>query len=204
MWTTSAKQKSLLRKFKISAVQRAFVDLILSGWDEKDVYLFMKLYNPIYADDYNASELRKFLEDGGVSAYRKHALIEQRDKWAGILLRQHTDQDVDDCKVDKKSSDSVGQDSGDSASSSEKRYRDKDEVIDELASTVKDLHGKDKADVLMKIADLQQMKKEKDDTREKTVHFYLPLKCDYCPLHIKFMERKRAIEENGKSMEEEE
>lgn len=203
MWTASAKQKSLLRKFKISAVQRAFVDLVLSGWDEKDVYLFMKLYNPIYADDYNAAELRKFLEDGGVSSYRKHALIEQRDKWSDILLRQRAERDENGTKGKKTSSESGGKEGTGSSSSSEKRYRDKDEVIDELASTVKDLHGKDKADVLMKIADLQQMKKEKDDTREKTVHFYLPLKCDYCPLHIKFMERKRTIEENGRIMEEE-
>ena len=40
------------------------------------------------------------------------------------------------------------------------KFRDKNEVLNALVATVKDLKGKDRADVLMKIADLQQMKKE--------------------------------------------
>ena len=43
------------------------------------------------------------------------------------------------------------------------------------------LQGKDKVDVLNRIADLQQMKKEETKNEEERVHYYLPLPvCDNC------------------------
>lgn len=65
------------------------------------------------------------------------------------------------------------------------RYRNKEEVLNALAATVVDLKGKEKADVLMKIADLQQMKKDEIVEEEKKVHFYLPLTCHQCQLYLK-------------------
>jgi hypothetical protein len=61
-------------------------------------------------------------------------------------------------------------------------YKDKDYIIAELVKTQASLSGKEKADILNRIADLQQMKKEENKIDEDRVHFYLPLPlCDDCP-----------------------
>lgn len=62
------------------------------------------------------------------------------------------------------------------------KYKDKDYIIKELVQTSKDMTGKERADVLMRIADLQQMKKEDNKEEEERVHFYVPLPyCKDCP-----------------------
>lgn len=55
-----------------------------------------------------------------------------------------------------------------------KQYTTKEGIITELASLVDVAEGKEKAEILYKIADLKQMKKEQDEKICKTVHFYLP------------------------------
>lgn len=55
-----------------------------------------------------------------------------------------------------------------------KQYENKQGIIEALASLVEGLEGKERADVLMKIADLKQFRKEQDEKTCKTVHFYLP------------------------------
>ena len=60
-------------------------------------------------------------------------------------------------------------------------YRDKDFIIAELIKSQQGLSGKEKADIINRIADLQQMKKEENKSEEERVHFYLPLPvCDNC------------------------
>lgn len=61
------------------------------------------------------------------------------------------------------------------------KYKDKDFIIAELIKTQTSLQGKEKAEILNKIADLQQMKKEETKNEEERVHYYLPLPvCDKC------------------------
>lgn len=55
-----------------------------------------------------------------------------------------------------------------------KQYTTKEGIIAELAALVDVAKGKEKAEILCKIADLKQMKKEQDEKICKTVHFYLP------------------------------
>ena len=55
------------------------------------------------------------------------------------------------------------------------KYKDKDFIIAELIKTQNSLNGKEKAEILNKIADLQQMKKEETKNEEERVHYYLPL-----------------------------
>ena len=88
---------------------------------------------------------------------------------------------------------SIGTDEEEKAKTSS--FRSKDEVIDALVETVGDLRGKEKADVLMKIADLQQMKKEEVIEEDNTVHFYLPISCKICELYLKAKKRKPKQEE---------
>lgn len=63
-------------------------------------------------------------------------------------------------------------------------FRTKEAVISALEAELPILRGKDRLDALMKIADLQQMKKEETKTEEDKVHFYLPLTCHHCELYI--------------------
>jgi hypothetical protein len=72
------------------------------------------------------------------------------------------------------------------------QYRDKDAVLSGLEQTLPDLRGKDRADVLMKIADLQQMKKDENTEEEETVHYYLPLQCYRCNLFIADRAKRKA------------
>jgi hypothetical protein len=70
------------------------------------------------------------------------------------------------------------------------RYKDKDFIIAELIRAAADLDGKEKADVLNRIADLQQMKKEEQKKEDERVHFYLPLQvCKDCPNKNKLVEK---------------
>jgi hypothetical protein len=70
------------------------------------------------------------------------------------------------------------------------RYKDKDFIIAELIRAANDLGGKEKADVLNRIADLQQMKKEEQKKEDERVHFYLPLSvCKDCPNKNKLIEK---------------
>lgn len=74
------------------------------------------------------------------------------------------------------------------------QYRDKDAVLSGLEQTLPYLRGKDRADVLMKIADLQQMKKGENTEEEETVHYYLPLQCYRCSLFIADRATRKAEE----------
>lgn len=55
-------------------------------------------------------------------------------------------------------------------------------MIEALSRQVRDTDDpKQKADILMKIADLQRMKQDENTEKEKLVHYYLPLRCEVCP-----------------------
>ena len=58
-----------------------------------------------------------------------------------------------------------------------------------LADATKD--PKQKTEILMKLADLQQMKK--DTTKEEednTIHYYLPINCSSCELYARWKMEK--------------
>jgi hypothetical protein len=70
-------------------------------------------------------------------------------------------------------------------------YKDKDYIIAELVKAQAGLSGKEKADILNRIADLQQMKKNEEKKEDERVHFYLPLPtCDDCPNKGKLVEER--------------
>ena len=71
-------------------------------------------------------------------------------------------------------------------------FRKKEDVVAELnqlATSVKE--PKLKAEILLKLADLQQMKKEEVKEDEHTVHYYLPLSCNKCELYQKAKENRK-------------
>lgn len=85
-------------------------------------------------------------------------------------------------KAEKTDAKAIGSLDEEDVSSIVESYKEKDFIIAELIKSLRGLRGKDRADVLNKIADLQQMKKEEMKNEEERVHFYLPLPyCKDCP-----------------------
>ncbi len=70
-------------------------------------------------------------------------------------------------------------------------FRTKDAILAALESEIPGLRGKERTEVLLKIADLQRMKQEENKEEEQRVHYYLPLKCELCPLKKKEGKTKR-------------
>lgn len=59
---------------------------------------------------------------------------------------------------------------------------DKDSVLTELSKQYNlAKEGKERADIMMKIADILQIKKEEDKDNDKRITYYLPLRCEICP-----------------------
>lgn len=70
------------------------------------------------------------------------------------------------------------------------QYRTKDAILTALESEIPKLRGKEKTDILIKIADLQRMKQEENKEEEDKTLYYLPNKCYYCDLFKRERERK--------------
>lgn len=86
------------------------------------------------------------------------------------------------------------------ASNETNAFREKEDIIRELnalADFTKD--PKQKTEILMKLADLQQMKKDalEEEEEDTTVHYYLPLTCNNCSLKREAEKRRRKEEEGG-------
>ena len=82
---------------------------------------------------------------------------------------------------------------------SKKKKKSTETEEEEKAGNVVQNRDKDavlsgRADVLMKIADLQQMKKDENTEEEETVHYYLPLQCYRCSLFIADRAKRKAEE----------
>ena len=62
----------------------------------------------------------------------------------------------------------------------------KDSIIKILAEQIHNsISPKEKADIAMKIADLQRMKQDENKDETELVHFYLPITCKRCSLYEK-------------------
>jgi len=81
------------------------------------------------------------------------------------------------------------------------KFRDKDTILSALEAELPTLKGKDRLDCLMRIADLQQMKKEETKNDEERVHYYLPLPiCKDCPNRKKLGKNEwEATEKKGEN-----
>lgn len=76
--------------------------------------------------------------------------------------------------------------------------RGKDDVLRELNQMVsQETDTRMKADLLMKIAEIKQMKKDLTSDGDDAVNFFLPLSCEKCPLLITYntfiSERNKAL-----------
>lgn len=74
-------------------------------------------------------------------------------------------------------------------------FRTKEGILENLIQTLPSLTGKDKAAVLMQIADLQRMKQEENKEEAEQVVYYHPVSCYRCTL---YQERKKKQKEDSR------
>lgn len=95
--------------------------------------------------------------------------------------KEDTAKIVEGNKVDKKTLDT---------------FRSKDGILQNLIKVLPTLTGKDKAAVLMQIADLQRMKQEENKEEAEQVVYYHPVSCYRCALYAEH--RKKQKEDSRK------
>lgn len=71
-------------------------------------------------------------------------------------------------------------------------FRSKDGILENLIKVLPSLTGKDKAAVLMQIADLQRMKQDENKEEAQQVLYYHPIACHRCQLYKDFRDKQRA------------
>lgn len=76
-------------------------------------------------------------------------------------------------------------------------FRSKEGILECLINTLPALAGKDRAAVLMQIADLQRMKQEENRDEKEQVFYYHPVACYQCSLYAEFR-KKNAEDAAGK------
>ena len=76
--------------------------------------------------------------------------------------------------------------------SNELGTRSRDDVIKELNLLAnQETEPKRKSEILMKLADLEQMKKTEDAPESEQIKYYLPLKCSQCQLYKNAKNKKK-------------
>ena len=90
--------------------------------------------------------------------------------------KEDTAQIAEGNKVDKKTLDT---------------FRSKDGILENLIKVLPSLTGKDKAAVLMQIADLQRMKQEENKEEAEQVVYYHPVSCYRCALYAEHKKKQK-------------
>lgn len=87
-----------------------------------------------------------------------------------------------------------------------KTYRQKEDIVAEMEQLIPNLTGTDKLNALVKLADIQQMKKEEVRGEDERIHYYLPLPyCTNCPnRHNIVKDRENWIEKTISDQKKEE
>lgn len=164
MLNFSRKLQTECKKAKLDEQDRAMADLMVLGWSPQDAFIAAGFNKPMLSDEYNKQQLEIKLAGPDFNKY-----IEARQKSIKRgILKQYTDtQDEDEDKMEVK-------------------ILTKEEVLQEAVQTALLLPKNDpkRVDVLMKFAELAQMKKEEIKEEDTTIHFFLPLSCKQCSLYM--------------------
>lgn len=161
----SDKLQKLAKKNGVEWDVYVMATLVAVGMSERDAYYSVINKNSQSTEDYDMGQLRRILSDNAY-CYLVNELEKQYKKIAKRNKQEQEEQD------DMQTTDGL---------------LTKDDVARELLKTAKSMKpgSKERAEVMMKYADLLQMKKDEVKDEEHLVHFYLPLTCRDCSLYIK-------------------
>ncbi len=163
--------KTSSSKLGLDPRERAMADLIYMGWKEQDAYVLAFGPGAAYSETWHNNRIRDIVD---------------REVFAKYLMRIKK-------KCDREASKAVDaaiQEEYENIESTKKL--NKEDVMNELLRIAFKMPANDpkRADILMKYADLTQMKKDEVEKEDKTVHAYLPITCKVCSLYAKYGNRK--------------
>jgi len=162
----SLQLERLAQRDKLSVEMRAMADLVYLGYTDTDAYLVTHFDQKIYGKDYIK---KKVAEAVSMSEFMRY--FEKR-KVSGKRVQRIAE------KEDISMTDAP----------------DKESLAKELwaVATRLPLDSKERADVMMKYADLVGFKKDVIEESDQ-IHFYLPLTCDKCELYVRAASRGRRL-----------
>lgn len=151
------KQKEIVLISKLTELEKFCLDAYLINGDKRSTYIYSRIKQPNATDESIRAATNRFFNEQKTRAY-----LESRKKQLAASKRKNE----------------MGEECGDVT------QIDKTELLRELTTLFHyETDTKTKADLGMKIADLQQMKKEQIE-KEEQIKSYLPLKCSKCELYI--------------------
>lgn len=156
------KFKNECSKLKLDPQVRAMAELMVQGWTAQDSFVVMGFNKPHLSDDYNKKQLERIIHDEEFIKY-----MDMRQK---SIKRTRLKQYEEDDEEDKP----------------QIKLMNKEEILQEALQSALSLpvNDKNRVEILMKYADLAQMKKEEIKEEDSTIHYYLPLSCNNCSLYI--------------------
>lgn len=166
------KFKNETVKLKLDYKSRAMAELMVAGWSAQDAFITLDLNKPHLSDEYNKRQMESMTTDESFVRY-----MEQRQKAIKReTLKQYADTDEEENRPQVK-------------------LLSKEEVLQEALQTAMLLPKNDpkRVDVLMRFADLAQMKKEEIKEEDTTIHYYLPLSCSNCSLYMANKKKKSGV-----------
>lgn len=182
--TLSSNLQKALAEAGISAQVMAFIDLVGLGWKPSDAYVVVGLIDSEKSLPTVLTKMQKTLDNFKVQQYQmsvpqKIAAAFDKLRASGALEKNAEDEaDDEDEEEAPPPPPAPEQPKG--------KFRDKESVISELEALVPDIVDPlEKAGILMKIADLQQMKKEQPKEEERLIKYFLPISCKNCSLYIR-------------------
>lgn len=154
-------RKKEFKKYGLDVKEMVYATLVSCGWNHNDAYMASHNESISVSKEWIEKQVSRLDDNSGVLTY-----IADRKK-------SEKAQSNEDKELLKNAT--------------------KDETLKELVRVKKTLtEGSDEWLKVMKmIADIKNMKKDEDKTEETTVHFYLPLKCQFCELYISKQKTKK-------------
>lgn len=160
----SRRTRSEAKKNKLDLEEMAMAELMLAGWPQKDAFCVCFKPAGTMPADYIVQRIQNICDSEPFIMYMRRR---EKIKRKGNSEEPEVEEEIE--------------------------MLDKEEVLRELLRSARSLPNgsKERAEILMKYADLQQMKKDKVEGEDTTVHYYLPLTCHMCELHEK---HKKALQ----------
>jgi hypothetical protein len=147
--------------YNIEPRDALFLQLVAIGADPGDAYRAVYMHGA--TNNLKTAEQCRTAAKEWISQHPGAALFIQRFK---NKLFKNKNNSITDNKIEE----------GNNIVSEEeaKKFADKSYMIRSLLAASAGMTGKERADILFKVADLQQMKKEENKEREEVRHYYLP------------------------------
>lgn len=166
----SRKFKTECSKAKLDPQVRAMAELMVQGWTPQDAYIAVGFNKPALSDEYNKSQIEKYITDTDFNVYMES----RRKSIKRGILKQYTsesEEEEEEIKV---------------------KLMTKEEILQQALQSALSLpvNDKNRVEILMKYADLAQMKKEEIQEEDSTIHYYLPLTCNNCSLYLANKKKK--------------